>query len=101
MYKSLNRLVLEYLSNPFEKSLTRNVRKLRNSDTDLSLHEKQTMGRGLFLFLDLSFVINLNPMPNRHPPLPPLSEESETNYDDHSYFVVSIFVFVNVFATVP
>ena len=33
---------------------------------------KPTMGRGLFLFVDLSFGINSNPMPNRHLPLPPL-----------------------------
>ena len=38
MYKSLNGLVPEYLSNRFEKNSTRNVRKLRNTDTDLSLN---------------------------------------------------------------
>ena len=59
------------------------------------------MGRGLFLFVDLSFGINLNAMPNRHLPLPPLREESKTNYDDLSYFVVSIFLFVNVLPRPP
>ena len=37
MYKSLNGLVPEYFSNLFEKDSTRNVRKLRNADTDLSI----------------------------------------------------------------
>ena len=102
MYKSLSGLVPEYLSNLFRKKSTRYVRKLRNTDTDLSLPlRKQIMGRGLFLFVDLSFEINLNSMPNRHLPLPPLREESKTNYDDHSYVVESNFPFVNVFATPP
>ena len=37
MYLSLNGLVPEYLSNLFRKRSTQNVRKLRNTDTDLSL----------------------------------------------------------------
>ena len=35
MYKSLNGIVPEYLSNLFEKNSNRNVRELRNTDTDL------------------------------------------------------------------
>ena len=42
MYKSLNGLVREYLSDFFEKNSTRNVRKLRNTDTDLSLPLQKT-----------------------------------------------------------
>ena len=42
MYKSLNGLVLDYLSNLLEKSSTRNVRKLRNTDTDLLLPLRKT-----------------------------------------------------------
>ena len=37
VYKSLNGLVPEYLSSLFEKRLTRNVRELRNTETDLSI----------------------------------------------------------------
>ena len=49
MYKSLNGLVPEYLSNLFGKKSTRNVSKLRNTDADILLPlRKQTMGRGLF-----------------------------------------------------
>ena len=40
--KSLNGLVPEYLSDLFEKNSTRNVRKLRNTDTDLSLPLRKT-----------------------------------------------------------
>ena len=40
------------------------------------LYEKLTMGRGLYLFVDLSFGIALNLMLNRHHLLPPLREES-------------------------
>ena len=102
IYKSLNGFVPEYLSGLFGKESTQNVRKLNNTDTDLSLPiRKKTMGRGLFLFVDLNFGINLNPMPNRHLPLPPSREESKTNYDDHSYFVVSIFLFSNVLLRPP
>ena len=42
MYKSLNGLVPEYLSNLFRKNSTRYVRKLRNTDTDLSLPLRKT-----------------------------------------------------------
>ena len=42
MYKSLNALVLEYLSNLFVKNSTRNVRELRNNETDLSLPQWKT-----------------------------------------------------------
>ena len=42
MYKSLNGLVPEYLSDLFEKNSTRNFRKLRNTDTDLSLAFRKT-----------------------------------------------------------
>ena len=35
VYKSLNGLVPEYLSSLFEKRSTRNVRELRNTETDL------------------------------------------------------------------
>ena len=103
MYNSSNGLVPEYLSNLFRKKSTQNVRKLRNTDTNLSLTLRKTnnVGRGLFLFVNLSFGINLNSMPNRHLPLAPLREESKTDYDDHSYFAVSIFLFVNVLATAP
>ena len=37
MYKSPNGLVSEYLSNLFVKNSTRNVKELRNTETDLSL----------------------------------------------------------------
>ena len=37
VYKSLNGLVPEYLSSLFEKRSTRNVRELRNTETDLSI----------------------------------------------------------------
>ena len=39
-------------------------------------YEKLAMGRGLYLFVDLSFGIALNLMLNRHHLLPPLREES-------------------------
>ena len=42
MYKSLNGLVPEYLSNLFSKTSTRYARKLRNTDTDLSLPLRKT-----------------------------------------------------------
>ena len=42
MYKSLNGLVPEYLSNLFRKNSTRYVRKLRNTDTNLSLPLRKT-----------------------------------------------------------
>ena len=40
------------------------------------LYENLTMGKGLYLFVDLSFGILLNLMLNRHHLLPPLREES-------------------------
>ena len=42
MYKSLNGLVPEYLSSLFGKKSTRNVRKLRDTATDLSLPLRKT-----------------------------------------------------------
>ena len=42
VYKSLNGLVPEYLSSLFEKRSTRNVRKLRNTETDHSIHLRKT-----------------------------------------------------------
>ena len=77
VYKSLNGLVPEYLSSLFERRSTRNV---RNSETPKLifryLYEKLTMGRELYLFVDLSFGIALNLMLKRHHLLPPLREES-------------------------
>ena len=76
MYKSLNGLVPEYLSNLFEKNWTRNFRKLRNTGTDLTLPLRRTNNRQKAI----SFVVpklwnQLEPIPNRHLPLPPLREE--------------------------
>ena len=71
------------------------------ADLNKTLNSELNDLEGLFPFVDLSFGSSFNPMPNRHLPLPPLREESETNYDDHSYYVVSIFIFVNVLATAP
>ena len=42
VYKSLNGLVPEYLSSLFEKRSTRNVRELRNTETDLSISLRKT-----------------------------------------------------------
>ena len=42
VYKSLNGLVPEYLSSLFEKKSTRNVRELRNTETDLSIPLRKT-----------------------------------------------------------
>ena len=42
MYKSLNGLVPEYLSNLFVKNSTRNVRELKNTQADLSLPLQKT-----------------------------------------------------------
>ena len=42
MCRSLNVLVPEYLSNLFVKNSTRNVRELRNTETDLSLPLRKT-----------------------------------------------------------
>ena len=42
MFKSLNSLVPEYLSNLFVKNSTRNIRKLRNTETNLSLPLRKT-----------------------------------------------------------
>ena len=42
MYKSLNGLVPEYLSDLFVKNSTRNVRELRNTETDLLLPLRKT-----------------------------------------------------------
>ena len=76
-YKSLNGLFPEYLSSLFKKRSTRNVRELKNTETDLSMpFRKLTMDRGLYLFVDLSFGIAFNLMLNRHHLLPPLREES-------------------------
>ena len=77
VYKSLNGLVPEYLSSLFEKRSTRNVRELRNTETDLSIPlRKSNNGQRAYLFVDLSFGILLNLMLNRHHLLPPLREES-------------------------
>ena len=50
MPKSLNGLVPKYLSNLFEKNSTRNVRKLRNTDTDLSLSSLKTDNAERYFF---------------------------------------------------
>ena len=50
MYKSLNGLVPEYLSYLFEKTSTRNVRKLRNTETDLSPPIRKTLNSTLNFF---------------------------------------------------
>ena len=75
MYKCLNDLVPEYLSNLFVKNSTRNVRELRNTETDLSLPLRKTkngkMGKRQYPFVDLSFAMNSNLILNRHPPLQP------------------------------
>ena len=42
VYKSLNGLVPEYLSSLFRKRSTRNVRELRNTETDLSIPLRKT-----------------------------------------------------------
>ena len=42
VYKSLNGLVPEYLSSLFEKRSNRNVRELRNTETDLSIPLRKT-----------------------------------------------------------
>ena len=42
MYKSLNGLVPEYVSNVFVKNSTRNMRNLRNTENDLSLPLRKT-----------------------------------------------------------
>ena len=42
VYKTLNGLVPEYLSSLFEKRSTRNVRELRNTETDLSIPLRKT-----------------------------------------------------------
>ena len=42
VYKSLNGLVPKYLSSLFEKKSTRNVRELRNTETDLSIPLRKT-----------------------------------------------------------
>ena len=42
MYKSINGLVPEYLSNLFVKNSSRNVRELRNTETDLWLPQRKT-----------------------------------------------------------
>ena len=42
VYKSLNGLVPEYLSSLFKKRSTRNVRELRNTETDLSIPLRKT-----------------------------------------------------------
>ena len=77
VYKSLNGLVPEYLSSLFEKRSTRNVRELRNTETDLSIPLRKTNnGQRAISFVDLSFGIALNLILNRHHLLPPLREES-------------------------
>ena len=51
VFKSLNGLVLEYLSSLFEKTSTRNVRELRNTETDFSIPLRRSNGqRALFIF---------------------------------------------------
>ena len=76
---------------------------LGDADAGLSLPLRGTgRGWGLFLlFVDLSFWVGLGPVPGMHLPLPPLREESKTSCDGHSCFVVSIFLFVDVFAMAP
>ena len=76
MYKSLNGLVPEYLSNFFVKNSTRNVRELRNTEADLSLPLRKTKnGQKQYPFVDLSFGMNSNLILNRHPPLPPSKKD--------------------------
>ena len=71
VYKSLNGLFPEYLSSLFEKS---RLEMSGNSETPKLifryLYEKLTMGRGLYLFVDLSFGITLNFTLNWHQLLP-------------------------------
>ena len=42
LIQSLNGLVPEYLSNLFERNSTRNVRELRNTETELSISLRKT-----------------------------------------------------------
>ena len=64
IYKSLNGLVPDYLSNLFEKSGTRNVRKLRNADTDLSQPlQKTNNGQRAISFRETKLWNQLEPDP--------------------------------------
>ena len=48
MYKSLNGLLPEYLSNLFRKQSTRYARKLRNTDTKNSITKNKQWAEGYF-----------------------------------------------------
>ena len=70
MYKSLNGLVPEYLSNLFVKNSTRNMKNLRNTENDLSLPLRKTYNgqkaisfRGCNLWNNLELNIKQAPCP--------------------------------------
>ena len=77
VYKSLNGLVQVTFPACLNKS---RLEMSGNSETPKLifryLYERLTMGRGLYLFVDLSFGIALNLILNRRHLLPPLKEES-------------------------
>ena len=80
MCKSLNGLVPEYLSNLSEKNSTRNIRKLRNTDTDLSLPlRKTTDGQRAISFRGPKFWNKLQPDVKQAPSLTTFKRRIETN----------------------
>ncbi len=70
MYKSLNGLAPVYLSNLFHKKSTRNVRQLRNTDTDLVIPLRKTNnGQKAISFRGANLWNRLEPQIKRAPSL--------------------------------
>ena len=87
MYRSLTGLASEYLSNSFEKNSTQNVRKQRNTDTDLSLLLRKTNNEQRTIsFRGPTLWNQLEPDAKQAPSLATFKRGIKTNYDDHSYF---------------
>ena len=102
MYKSLNGLVPEYLSNLFGKKLTRDVRKLRNTDTDLLLPLRKTNnGQRATPFRGPKLLWNQLELNAKQAPSLATFKRIKKNYDYHSNFVVSIFLFLNFLPRPP
>ena len=82
IYRSLNGFVPVYLSNLFEKNSTRYVRKLRNTDTDLSLPLRKTNnGQRAISFRGPKLWNQLEPDTKQAPSLATFKRKSKTNYE--------------------
>ena len=88
MYNSLNGLVPEYLSNLFRKKSTQNVRKVRNTDTDLSLSLRKTNNEQRAVTLRGPKLLNqLELDAKQAPSFATFKRRIKTNYDDRSMYL--------------